>query len=151
MLCVCVCLFLYFYLSIYLSIYVYLWASQVTLVINNSPAHTGDIKDMCSIPGLRRYPGGGHGNPFQYSSLENPMDREPGGLQSIGSQRVRHNWSNLALLHASIYLHFAGEPRLTHHPTLPIDFYFCWDLTSCWCMPSLSHKRPRTSMISIIL
>ena len=61
-------------------------------------------------------------------------------------QRVRHNWSKLALLHASVHLYFSGEPRLTHHPTLPIDFYFCWELTSCWCMPSLSRKRPRTSV-----
>ena len=36
-------------------------------------------------------PGGGNGNPLQYSHLEKTMDNEPGGLQSIGSQRVRHN------------------------------------------------------------
>ena len=34
-----------------------------------------DIRDSCSIPGLGRSPGGGHGNPLQYSCLENPMDR----------------------------------------------------------------------------
>ena len=51
------------------------------------------------IPGLGRSPGGGYSNPLQYSCLENPMDEEPGGLQSIASQRVRHNWSNLALPH----------------------------------------------------
>ena len=46
--------------------------------------------DPGSIPGLERSPGEGNGNPFQYSCLENPMDREePGGLQSMGSQRVR--------------------------------------------------------------
>ena len=45
------------------------------------------------IPGSGRAPGGGRGNPLQYSCLENPMDRgteEPGGLQSIGSQTVGH-------------------------------------------------------------
>ena len=36
--------------------------------------NTGDIKDTDSIPGLGRSPGGGHGNPLQYSCLENPMD-----------------------------------------------------------------------------
>ena len=41
----------------------------------NPPANAGDIRDMGSIPGLGRYPGGGHGNPFQYSCLEKPMDR----------------------------------------------------------------------------
>ena len=45
-----------------------------------------------AIPGLGRSPGEGHGSPFQYSCLKNPMDRgEPGGLQSMGSQRVRHD------------------------------------------------------------
>ena len=34
-----------------------------------------DIKDMGSIPGLERAPGGGHGNPLKYSCLENPMDK----------------------------------------------------------------------------
>ena len=38
------------------------------------------------IPGLGRSPGEGNGNPFQYSCLENPMDREPGRLQSMESQ-----------------------------------------------------------------
>ena len=33
------------------------------------------VRDPCSIPGLGRSPGGGHGNPLQYSCLENPMDR----------------------------------------------------------------------------
>ena len=35
--------------------------------------------------------GEGDGNPLQYSCLENPWTKEPGGLQSVGSQRVRHN------------------------------------------------------------
>ena len=47
----------------------------VALVINNLPANAGDVRDVGSIPGLGRSPGGGHGNPFQYSGLENPMDR----------------------------------------------------------------------------
>ena len=45
--------------------------------------------DMGSVPGLGRSPGGGHSNPLQYSCLENPMAEEPGGLHSIGSQRIR--------------------------------------------------------------
>ena len=38
----------------------------------NLPANVGDIRDMGLIPGLGRSPGGGHSNPLQYSSLENP-------------------------------------------------------------------------------
>ena len=41
----------------------------------NLPANAADIRDTDLIPGLVRPPGGGHGNPLQYSCLENPMDR----------------------------------------------------------------------------
>ena len=47
----------------------------VALVVKNLPANAGDIRDASLIPGLGRSPGGGHGNPLQYSCLENPMDR----------------------------------------------------------------------------
>ena len=47
--------------------------SQVVLVVKNTPANAGGIRYMGSIPGLGRSPGGGHGNPFQYSCLENLM------------------------------------------------------------------------------
>ena len=61
--------------------------SQVALVVKNLPASAGDIRDVGSIPGWGRSPGGGHGNPLQYSCLENPMDKGAWqGLQSIGSQ-----------------------------------------------------------------
>ena len=43
---------------------------------NKEPLANSEIRDMGSIPGLGRSPGGGHGNPLQYSCLENPMDRE---------------------------------------------------------------------------
>ena len=43
------------------------------------------------IPGLGRSPGEGNGNPLQYLALETPWTEEPGGLQSMGSQRVGHN------------------------------------------------------------
>ena len=44
-------------------------------VVKNSPASVGDVRGTCSIPGSGRCPGGEHGNPLQYSCLENPMDR----------------------------------------------------------------------------
>ena len=50
-------------------------ASQMAQTIKNPPANAGDLRDMGSVPGLGRSPGGGHGNPLQYSCLENPMDR----------------------------------------------------------------------------
>ena len=66
------------------------------LVVKNSTDNTGDIIDTSSIPGSGRSPGGGHNNPLQYSCLENPMVRGPGRLQSRESQRVGHDWSDLA-------------------------------------------------------
>ena len=42
------------------------WSSQVVLVVKNLP------RDVGLTPGLGRFPGGGHGNPLQYSCLENP-------------------------------------------------------------------------------
>ena len=41
----------------------------------NTPANAGDVRDLGSVPGLGRSPGGGHGNPFQCTCLENLMDR----------------------------------------------------------------------------
>ena len=46
--------------------------SQMALVVKNLPANAGDIRDVGSIPGLGRSPGGGHGNPLKYSCLKNP-------------------------------------------------------------------------------
>ena len=61
-------------------------------MVKNSPANAGDQGDTGLIPGLGRSPVGGHGNPFQYSCLKNPIDREePGKPQSMGSQRVAHD------------------------------------------------------------
>ena len=45
-------------------------------MVKNTPTNEGDIRDVGSIPRLERCPGGGHGNPLQYSYLENPMDGE---------------------------------------------------------------------------
>ena len=54
--------------------------------VKNLPANAGDRRDVCSIPELGRSLGGGHGNPLQYSCLENPMDRGAWGatVQGIG-------------------------------------------------------------------
>ena len=61
-------------------------------VSKESACNAGDTGEAGSIPGLGRSPGGGHGNPLQYSCLENPHGQEePGGLQSMGSQRVGHD------------------------------------------------------------
>ena len=56
-------------------------ASLVELAVKNPSANAGDVRDVGLIPGSGRSPGRGHGNPLEYSCLENPMDR--------GAWRVR--------------------------------------------------------------
>ena len=51
------------------------WASQVALVIKNPPANVRDVRDAGSIPRLGRSTEQGHGNPLQYSCLENPSEQ----------------------------------------------------------------------------
>ena len=62
----------------------------MALVVNNPPANAGGIKDVGLIPGLGRSPGGGHGNPLQYSGLENPVDR---GACRATVHRVAKSWT----------------------------------------------------------
>ena len=58
------------------------------LAVKNPPVNAGDLRDTGSIPGLGRSSGGEHGNPLQYSFLENPMDR---GVWRATVQRVAKN------------------------------------------------------------
>ena len=58
-----------------------LWGFPGGSEVKASVCNAGDLG---LIPGLERSPGEGNGNPLQYSCLENPMDGEPGGLQSTG-------------------------------------------------------------------
>jgi len=60
-------------------------------VVKNPPANAGDAADVSLMPGLGRSPGGGNGNPLQYSSLGNPMDR--GAWRAIvnGVSKSRHS------------------------------------------------------------
>ena len=68
--------------------------------VGKSACNSGEAGDLGSIPGWGRSPRGEHGNSPQYPCLKNLMDREACGLQSIGSQTVRHHWSDWARMHA---------------------------------------------------
>ena len=63
----------------------------MALVVKSLPANVGDIRDAGSIPGLGRSPGGGNGNPLQYSCLENRMGRGawPAIVHRIAKSRTR--------------------------------------------------------------
>ena len=60
-------------------------------VVNNLSANAGDVGDMGWISGLGRSPGGGNSNPLSTLAWGIPWSEEPGGLQSMGWQRVRHH------------------------------------------------------------
>ena len=65
-------------------------ASQV-IVVKNLPTNVGDVRDVSSIPGLGRSSEGGHGNPLQYTCLENPMNRRAWRvtLHRVWKSRIR--------------------------------------------------------------
>ena len=71
-------------------------ASQVTLLVKkkNSFASAGDIRDVGWIPGSEASPGGGHGNPLQYSCLENTMDRGTWRTTAHGAAKSRTRLSD---------------------------------------------------------
>ena len=62
-------------------------------MVKNPPANTGDAGDMSSIPGVERSPGGGHGNPLEYSCLENLIDK---GAWQATIQRVTKSQTQLS-------------------------------------------------------
>ena len=66
-------------------------ASQVALLAKNPPASAGDMRDVGSIPGSGRSPGEGTAPHSSTLAWRIPWTEEPGGLQSMGSQRVGHN------------------------------------------------------------
>ena len=115
------------------------WGFTGGSVVKEPACNAGDL---ASIPGSGRSPGGGHGNPLQYSCLENPRGQrslmgcspcvsksqtchssvlawripgtgEPGGLPSVGSHRVGHDWSDAAAAAAA-----AWRKTFAHNPTL---------------------------------
>ena len=69
-------------------------------MVKNPPTNVGDIRDTGSIPGSGRSTGGGHGNPFQYSYLENPMDR---GAWQATVYRVAKSQTRQTTEHARIW------------------------------------------------
>ena len=74
----------------YLAGFIHIRASQVMSVVKNLPASAGGVKDTGLILGWESSPGGGHGNPLQYSCLENSVDR---GVWWATVYRVVNSWT----------------------------------------------------------
>ena len=105
------------YICMYVCMY---WTSQVVLVVKNMPVKTRDIR--CSFDSWVEAipPGGEHGNTLQYSCLENPWTEKSGGLQSIGLQRIEHDWSDLAHVYTYIYICVYTHMYIYLHPQVSI-------------------------------
>ena len=81
-----------------------------------------ETRDSDSTPGSGRSPGGGHGNPLQYSAWRLPWTDETGGLWSIALQRAGHDWSNS---HAYFCLDLASYPTSSSWPKTETGGWGC--------------------------
>ena len=86
------------------------WPSQVVLVVKNLPANAGNVRDKDSIPELGQSPVGGHGNPLQYSYLENPYGQRslaiysPWGHKELDMTEQLGTRMNRSHLHGEVFL-----------------------------------------------
>ena len=96
--------------------------SQVKPMVKNPSVNAGDIRDKSSIPGLGRSPGGGHGNPLQYSCLQTPTDRGAWWVRVHGVTRSQTQLSMRAQLSkAPLLTSFSSNVS----STTPICSNFC--------------------------
>ena len=79
-----------------------------------------NVRDMDLILGSGQYPGVGNGNPLQYSCLENPWIEGPGGLQSMGSPGVGHDWAGTDILYTELHgvFGFFSQHNLDIYPSV---------------------------------
>ena len=108
-------------------------ASQVVLVVKNPPANAWDIRDTGLTSGLGRCPGGGMAIHFTILARKIPWTEDPGGLQSVGSQRVghRHDWTCMHLTLGSLATNARREEDSEVASALPA------------CCPSSAFVWPR--------
>ena len=95
------------------------WASHVALVVKNPPANAGDLRGTDSILALGRSPGRGHGNPLQYSCLENPMDR---GAWQATAHGFKQSQTLLKWLGTHICHFLPGELWMEYITSLRLSF-----------------------------
>ena len=95
-------------------------ASQVAPVVKNPPANAGEARHTALIPGSARAPGGGNGNPLQYSSLENPMDCGAWRATVRGVAKSRTRLKQ----HARVYNHKADLSKVSGYSTYSVNGHF---------------------------
>ena len=84
-------------------------------MVKNPAANAGDVKDAGLIPGLGRSLGGWHGNPLQYSCLENPMDRE---AWQVAVHGVAKSQTGLSYFTFPFHFHALEKEMATHSSVL---------------------------------
>ena len=87
-----------------------MWASQVVPVVKNPAANAGDARDVGSIPGSGKSPGGANGNPLQYSCLGSPMDRGSWGT-TVHGVTVGHNLGTKQQQHGLVSFCYVSTVR----------------------------------------
>ena len=92
---------------------------------------TSNVGAVSSIPRSGRSTGRGNGNPFQYSCLENPMNRGTRCLTAHVSQRVRHDWTDLACMHTVKYKNI-HEWKLLNKINFASEITPSWFCEDCW-------------------
>ena len=96
----------------------YSWASLVAQMVKDLPA----MRETGFDPWVGRSPGGGHGNPLQYSCLENPMDR--GAWRAIAQSHKELDMTEQLTIHISKLNHCPIHLKLTQHCKLTILQFF---------------------------
>ena len=140
------------YLGTYVSAEIWIdmhtcWASLVALVVKSPPAKARHMKDAGLTPGLGRLPGGGNGNPLQYSCIRNPMDRGPwwATVQRVASL----TWLSISAWYVHIYINsccWKSCPWTTGlqapHPSLSFRID--------WFNPAPQFKSISSSVLSLL-
>ena len=115
--------------------------SQVVLVVKNPPAKAGDPGDVVSISELERFPEEGVATHSSILAWRILWTEEPGRLQSLGSQRARHDWSNiahtqapfLALVHQVMRIKW---DNIYENPLKGKKHKQNWKHKAQWCVPT---------------
>ena len=110
---------------------------QVVLAVRYLPPYAGDIRDVSSIPELGRSHGKGHGNPLQYSCLENPMDRRAWGVAKSQTRlkRFSMNADNVEDIHAPCAIN-RMRTQYCFRKQVGAHYTICWQEQLLNCKPT---------------
>ena len=132
-------------------------SAQVALVVKNPPVNAGDIREAGSIPGWGRSPGGGHGNPLQYSCLENSHgQRRLAGYSPWGHTKwtqlkrlsMQHAYTNSATINCEtldklfwllIFSFSIKSWRRLRYSTKYSTMHSAWHIISTWMLVNNSR------------